>query len=87
MKEKSIQISEKLFLDLIAFFLSGDESPERKVRIKNQIDEKMERMINRALYTQYKTDPSPEEREKARLEYLDRVGISSSFRWSKEQSG
>lgn len=85
MKEKNIQISEKLFLDLIAFFLSGDESPERKKRIKEQIDEKMDRMINHAIYTQYKTDPSPEEREKARLEYLDRVGISQSFR--KQQSG
>lgn len=87
MKEKTIQISEKLFLDLIAYFLSGDESPERKTRIKEQIDEKMDKLINHMIYTQYKTDPNPAEREKARLEYLDRVGISSSFRWSKKQSG
>lgn len=80
MKEKTVQISEKLFLDLISFFLSGDESPERKKRIKEQIDEKMDRMINHEVYTQYKTDPSPAEREKARLEYLDRVGILTSFR-------
>lgn len=80
MKEKTVQISERLFLDLIAFFLSGDESPERKKRIKIQIDEKMDKMINHQIYTQYKTDPNPEEREKARREYLDRVGISTSFR-------
>ena len=82
MKEKTVQISEKLFLDLIAYFLSGDESPERNARIKSQIDEKMDRMINHLIYTQYKTDPSPEQREKFRQEYLDRVGISESFRWS-----
>lgn len=81
MKEKNIQISEKLFLDLVSFFLSGDESPERKKRIKEQIDEKLNRMINHQIYTQYKCDPDPVQREKARQEYLERVKISTSFRY------
>ena len=43
--------------------------------------EKVERMANRQLYTQSKTAPTEEEREKSRQEYLDRRGIPESFRW------
>ena len=33
------------------------------------------------LYTKYKTAPSEEEQEKARQEYLDKRGVSASYRW------
>ena len=33
------------------------------------------------LYTKYKAAPSEEEQEKARQEYLDKRGVSASYRW------
>lgn len=33
------------------------------------------------LYTKYKTAPSEEEQEKARQEYLDKRGVTASYRW------
>ena len=49
--------------------------------IKKGLEEKMEAMVRRELYTKYKTAPTEEEREKSRQEYLDRKGIPESFRW------
>ena len=50
-------------------------------QIKKGLEEKLEAMVRRELYTKYKTAPTEEEREKARQEYLNRVGIHSDFRW------
>ena len=41
--------------------------------IKKGLEEKMEAMVRRDLYTKYKTAPTEEEREKARQEYLEKV--------------
>jgi hypothetical protein len=49
--------------------------------IKKGLEEKMEAMVRRDLYTKYKTAPTEEEREKARQEYLEKVGMHRSFRW------
>ena len=49
--------------------------------IKKGLEEKMEAMVRRDLYTKYKTAPTEEEREKARQEYLKKVGMHRSFRW------
>ena len=49
--------------------------------IKKGLEEKMEAMLKRELYTKYKTAPTEEEREKARQEYLKRVGMHRDFRW------
>jgi len=40
-----------------------------------------EAMVRRDLYTKYRTAPTEEEREKARQEYLDKVGMHRDFRW------
>ena len=37
--------------------------------------------VRHELYTKYKTAPSEEEQEKARQEYLDKRGVSASYRW------
>ena len=50
-------------------------------KIVEGLQEKFDRVVNRSLYTKYKTAPTEEEKEKARQEYLDRKGIHSSFRW------
>ena len=49
--------------------------------IKKGLEEKLEAMVRRDLYTKYKTAPTEEEREKARQEYLKKVGMHRSFRW------
>jgi len=43
--------------------------------------DKLNRLIDNELCTIYKTAPSKDAREKARLEYLERRGIPKDFRW------
>ena len=45
------------------------------------LEKKLDAVVLRELYGKSKTAPTEEEREKARQEYLDRRGISDSFRW------
>jgi hypothetical protein len=45
------------------------------------MQEKLDAMVKRELYTTYKTAGTLEEREKARQEYLEKVGIPKDFRW------
>ena len=74
-----MQISEELFIALLKYHLVeiDDVLPE----IKKGLEEKLEAMVRRHLYTKYKTAPTEEEKEKARKEYLDRRGVPESFRW------
>ena len=44
--------------------------------------QKLDAMLNRQLYSQYKTAPTEEQREQARQEYLDRRGVPQSYRWT-----
>ena len=76
---KNVQISEELFIALLKYHLVeiDDVLPE----IKKGLEEKLEAMVRRDLYTKYKTAPTEEEREKARQEYLEKVGMHRSFRW------
>ena len=76
---KNVQISEELFFALLKYHLVeiDDVLPE----IKKGLEEKLEAMVKRDLYTKYKTAPTEEEREKARQEYLEKVGMHRSFRW------
>ena len=76
---KNIQISEELFFALLKYHLVeiDDVLPE----IKKGLEDKLEAMVRRDLYTKYKTAPTEEEKEKARKEYLDRRGVPESFRW------
>ena len=76
---KNIQISEELFFALLKYhFVEIDDVlPE----IKKGLVDKLEAMVRRDLYTKYKTAPTEEEREKARQEYLDKVGMHRDFRW------
>lgn len=76
---KNIQISEELFFALLKYHLVkiDDVLPE----IKKGLEDKLEAMVRRDLYTKYKTAPTEEEREKARQEYLDKVGMHRDFQW------
>ena len=50
-------------------------------KIVKELKEKYDKIVNRSLYTKYKTAPTEEEKEKARQEYLNKKGIHSDFRW------
>lgn len=76
---KNIQISEQLFFALLKYHLL--ETDEVLPEIKKGLEEKLEAMVRRELYTKYKTAPTEEEREKARQEYLEKVGMHWDFRW------
>ena len=75
---KNVQISEELFFALLKYHLlkMDDVLPE----IKKGLEEKLEAMVRRDLYTKYKTAPTEEEREKSRQEYLDKRGVFPDFR-------
>ena len=59
----NVQISEELFFALLKYHLveMDDVLPE----IKKGLEEKLEAMVRRDLYTKYKMAPTKEEREKA----------------------
>ena len=76
---KNVQITQELFLSLVKYHLL--EATEEEEKIKKELTEKLDTMAKRKIYSQYKTAPTEEEREKARQEYLNKVGILPSFRW------
>lgn len=85
-KEKQMQVPEKLIIEVYKLILSlepeymSKDQQELMESIETQITGKMERMKARKLYTDSKTLTDAEEKEKARIEYLDLKGIPSSFR-------
>ena len=76
---RNVQISQELFMQLLRFHLMEDESCEKE--IKHELEKKLDKMVMRDLFGKSKTAPTEEEREQARKEYLDRRGLSESFRW------
>lgn len=64
---------------LIKYFLF--EQKELLPKIKEELEQKLDALVRRELYTKYKTAPTKEEQEKARREYLDKRGIPENFRW------
>lgn len=60
----------------------GDPEPLYSI-----IHRKIDAMEKHELYSQSKTAQTEDEREKARQEYLDRVGMDSDFRWAKGKQG
>ena len=78
---KNVQISQELFLDLVRYFLLDDTSKSRLNAIQRGLEAKIDNMVKHELYTASKTADSPEDREKARQQYLDKVGIHKDFRW------
>ena len=77
---KSVQIPYNLFVDLVLYHLNGEDDFEKEIR--QGLEQKLDAMLNRQLYSQYKTAPTEEEREQARQEYLDRSGVLQSYLWT-----
>lgn len=76
---KNIQISYDLFMKLLEYHCF--EIYECEDNIKQELENKLNALVKRKYYTDYKTAGSEEEREKARQKYLDEVGMHKDFRW------
>ena len=76
---KHIQISEELFIKLMRYHCL--ENYKHQTEIEKELNKKIDSITMQSLYSQYKTAPTEEERQKARKEYLDRRGVPGSFRW------
>ena len=76
MKNRNVQIPYEL---LLQYFLM--ENYEGEEIIRKGLEKKLNAMVDRELYSKYKTAPTEEEREKSRQEYLERKGIPENFRW------
>ena len=76
---KTVQIPYDLFIDLAMYHLRGEDDYEEEIH--QGLEQKLDAMLNRQLYSRYKTAPTKEEREQARQEYLDRRGVPQSLRW------
>ena len=76
---KMVQIPDSLFVALVKFHVLGIEDclPE----IKKGLEQKLDAMMRRELYTKSKTAKTEAEREEARQAYLDKVGMHRDFRW------
>lgn len=81
-KPKTVQIPKELFMDLCRVLLGGVDDPETVSRASRGLHDKLSRMVAQELYSTM-NDPSksPQEREKARQDYLDARWIPDSFRW------
>jgi len=77
---KNVQMSYELFVDLVLYHLNGEDDFE--VEIRQGLEQKLDAMLNRQLYSQYKTAPTEDQRERARQEYLERRGVPQSYRWT-----
>lgn len=80
MREKQVQIPLKTLFSLLNYFLVEPREEDR-IAIEKALNDKLEALIRHDLYTKSKTLPTEEEREKARQEYLDRIGMHQDFRW------
>ena len=77
---KSVQIPYELFVDLVLYHLNGEDDFDEDIR--RGLEQKLDAMVNRQLYSQYKTAPTEEQREQARKEYLDHRGVPQSNPWT-----
>ena len=77
---KSVQIPYDLFVDLVLYHLNSENDFDEEIR--QGLEQKLDAILNRQLYSQYTTAPTEEEREQARQEYLDRRGVPQSYRWT-----
>ena len=76
---KNVQIPYDLFMELLHYHLVQEDDYEEDIR--RGLEEKLDAMVRHELYVKYKTATTEEEREQARLEYLNRRGVPESFRW------
>lgn len=83
-----VRIEQELgeFLRVVQYLnLLPESAPEELLALRKLYMEKLNRMVERELYSRYKTAPTEGQREAARQEYLNRRGVPESFRWGPNQ--
>ena len=87
MNGKNVQIPEELFRAVCRYFLINEledwEAEELAQDIERGLIEKLEAMQRRELFSRFKRAATAEEREAARIAYLDEIGMRESFRASQ----
>lgn len=78
---KNVQIPLELFVQLCKFHLADISDPETVEAIYKGLNDKIDQMARRELYTTYKTAESADDREIARQAYLEQIGLHKDFRW------
>ena len=53
---KSVQIPYDLFVDLVLYHLNGENNFDKEIR--RGLEQKLDAMLNRQLYSKYKTAPN-----------------------------
>ena len=76
----NVQIPKELFKELYVFV--WETAPDSD--LMRQMDDKINKLIDREIFTKYKRAASTAERERYRNEYLDRRGVPNSFRTETE---
>lgn len=74
-----------MFVALCSYFF--DDNLELESYIESELSKKLDAVVNRELFTKYKSATTPEEREEYRKKYLDSRGILDSFRTDQEDQG
>lgn len=74
---KNVMVPEELFGKLLKYHLLDQKQEEDD--IKKGLEKKLDTMINRELYSKYKTAATEEEREKYRQEYLEKREYRKAF--------
>ena len=74
-REKSIQIPELLWTQLMAYVLCPKMRDKLDPEVRKGIQAKLDRQLEHDLYSKYRTAPSKEQKEQARKEYLEKRGI------------
>lgn len=80
-KEPTVQIEKSLFLDCVSLICAEIDDVELWRKTADRLEEKLKKMVNRKLYTTYKTAETEEEREAARVKYLESIGMPRGYRW------
>lgn len=78
---KNVQISQETFLKLVQYFYVENHNEDIYKSIQSDIEHKLDSIVKHELYTQSKIAQTEEERENARKQYLDKIGMRESFRW------
>ena len=69
----NVQIDLQLLVKLWTYFYEIDNRTNAEQEMFTELDEKIDKLIARTLYTKYRRSATPEEREAARQEYLQHI--------------
>jgi len=84
---ENVQIPNMLFLHLLDYFCDEQDEHARELteaQIRLLLEDKLDKLISRQLYSQYKRAATDSERETARKAYLDHRNMPRSYRTEKE---